>query len=83
MAKGNKTGSRDKGTQNKKTCIGEKVEQLLEKEFDNIEDYFQRLNTKERLEFIFQQLSYATPRKSQSVTEVKADIWEPPLFITE
>ena len=83
MAKGNKTGGREKGTPNKKTCIGEKVEELLEKEFENIEDYLQRLNSKERLEFIVKLLPYATPRKSQSVTEVKADIWEPPLFITE
>ena len=83
MAKGNKTGGREKGTPNKKTCIGEKVEKLLEKEFENIEDYLQRLNTKERIEFIVKLLPYATPRKSQGVTEVKADIWEPPLFITE
>ena len=38
---------------------------------------------KKWLEFIVKLLPYATPRKSQSVTEVKADIWEPPLFITE
>ena len=43
MAKGNKTGGREKGTPNKKTCIGEKVEKLLEKEFENIEDYLDNL----------------------------------------
>ena len=80
MAHGYKTGGRSAGTPNKKTSIGKLVEQLLEKELTNINNY---LNNKERIEVILKLLPYATPkltRQEKHGIEEQPDL---PLFLED
>ena len=62
MSHGDNTVVRSAGTPNKKTSIGKLVEQLLEKELTNINNYLNNLNNKETIEVILKLLPYATPK---------------------
>ena len=83
MAHGYKTGGRSAGTPNKKTSIGKLVEQLLEKELTNINNYLNNLNNKERIEVILKLLPYATPKLIRQEKQGVEEQPELPLFLED
>jgi len=80
MAHGHKTGGRSECRPNKKTNIGKLVEQLLEKELTNINNYLKNLNNKERIEVILKLLPYATPKLTRQKKHSIEEQPELPLF---
>ena len=83
MAHGYKTGGRSAGTPNKKTSIGKLVEQLLEKELTNINNYLNNLNNKERIEVILKLLPYATPKLTRQEKQGVEEQPDLPLFLED
>ena len=83
MAHGYKTGGRSAGTPNKKTSIGKLVEQLLEKELTNINNYLNNLNNKERIEVILKLLPFATPKLTRQEKQGVEEQPDLPLFLED
>lgn len=63
MAKGAKTGGREKGTPNRLTKeLRRLLKDLLHQELENLPDHLNSLETKERLEIVVKLLPYVIPR---------------------
>lgn len=83
MAKGYKTGGREKGTPNVITTeLRSVLKSLLHREFENIPAYLEELDTKDRLDFLIKLLPYALPKiESVHMTEGEPDeFWESDFF---
>ena len=52
MANGFKSGGRAAGTPNKRKAIGQRIEEFLEYEWDNIHSYMEGMTHKEKAEFV-------------------------------
>jgi len=65
MAKGIKTGGRQKGTANKLTgTVKEMIGQLVAKEIENLPTVLNKLEPKEKAEFIIKLLPYILPKRA-------------------
>ncbi|MGQ7867831.1 hypothetical protein [Sunxiuqinia sp. sy24] len=65
MAKGIKTGGRQKGTSNKLTgTVKEMIGQLVAKEIEHLPTILNKLEPKEKAEFIIKLLPYILPKKA-------------------
>lgn len=63
MAKGRKTGGREKGTPNKLTKeLRAVLKDLLHQEFEELPNHFEGLEPKERIELLIKLLPYALPK---------------------
>jgi vacuolar-type H+-ATPase subunit E/Vma4 len=63
MAKGYKTGGRQRGTTNKVTKeLKELLSELLENEFSSLSEKLNGMETKDRLDFLVKLLPYALPK---------------------
>lgn len=63
MARGVKTGGRQKGSVNKVTRdLRFLIKDLIASEFDNIEESLEKVEPKERLDFLIKLLPYTLPR---------------------
>lgn len=63
MAIGVKTGGRKKGSPNKVTKdLRELLKGLLDNEMENMQDHLEKMEPKERLDFIVKVLPYVMPR---------------------
>ncbi len=63
MAKGEKTGGRDKGTPNKLTYeLRKLLKNILAKEIENIPDLLKELEPKDRLELIIKLIPFILPK---------------------
>tara|TARA_B100000963_G_C22040742_1_gene415390 strand:- start:14 stop:382 length:369 start_codon:yes stop_codon:yes gene_type:complete len=79
MAKGLKTGGRQLGTPNKRTAIGHRVAEFVDREMDELPDYVRTMSRKDRAEFFVKLLPYCTPKFASKTLEI--DIMEDtPIF---
>ncbi len=63
MAKGYKTGGREAGTLNKTTQdLRSRINDFLNNHWDNIEDEFMKLDSKDKLMFYEKLISYSLPK---------------------
>jgi hypothetical protein len=69
---GNKASS-GRGPNKISTKVRESIIGFLEKNVDAIQDDFDKLKPRERLQFVSELLSYAAPKLSSVQTEVKGD----------
>lgn len=69
---GRKYGGRKKGTPNKDTKqLREKIDQLLNDNWEQIQEDFRELKPKERLDFYIKLLDYSLPKLSKIEVEEK------------
>jgi len=72
MAKGIKTGGRQKGSENKVTKeLRERIKDFLENTFDDIVVSFNQLEPKDKVKFYFEVMQYGLP-KLQSTEQKQA-----------
>ena len=82
MAKGKKTGGRDKGTPNVITKeIREILHELIETELQTIDEKLGTLTTKERLEVVIKLLPYVMPKMEQNEITINHSQELPPIII--
>ncbi len=82
--KGLKTGGRIKGSENKVTSsIRNKINLLLENQFETIENDFNNLTSKERLEIIVKLLPYSIPKQLETTNYTEIDIDNLDFEVTE
>ncbi len=78
MAKGKKTGGREKGTPNKLTNeLRERVTNFLNSNWSLVESDFQKLEPKERLVFYEKLMSYGLPKLQSVGLETPENLFEP------
>ena len=82
MAKGHKTGGRQKGTHNKVTKeIRDLLKDILAKELGEVDKQLELLEPKDRLDFITKLLPYAMPKyvnqayEEEDEAEIKKNAW--------
>jgi hypothetical protein len=75
---GKKFGGREKGTPNRLTRDSRiLLKNILYKELDNFEEYFENLETKQKLEIIIKLLPYVMPKiETVHYTENEPNVWE-------
>ena len=82
MARGYKTGGRQKGTSNKVTQdVRALLKELVSKEISNIDNLFKDVEPKDRLEFIVRLLPYTLPKFEDTVFTESQETKPKPSFL--
>lgn len=71
MAQGQKTGGRKEGTPNKVTqAMRERLNTVLESELDQLEELFEEVSARDRLQFIIKLIPYIIPQAENETDQV-------------
>jgi len=75
MAKGTKSGGRSIGTQNKITRdLKETINDFLNNNIDSLQDNFNQLDAKDKINFIERLLRYSIPRMADKTITLDANL---------
>lgn len=71
MAQGQKTGGRKEGTPNKVTqAMRERLNTVLESELDQLDELFEEVSARDRLQFIIKLIPYIIPQAENETDQV-------------